>query len=68
VQRLADRKIELQGADSQAAEDVDEQNQVVFRTVKLLSVSTEGAWVTGLPDEVPLITRGGVFDSEGELA
>lgn len=45
---------------------VDEQNQVVFRTVKLLSVSTEGAWVTGLPDEVRLITRGAGFVSEGE--
>ncbi|WP_036859513.1 efflux RND transporter periplasmic adaptor subunit [Porticoccus hydrocarbonoclasticus] len=45
---------------------VDEQNQVIFRTVKLLSVSTEGAWVTGLPDEVRLITRGAGFVSEGE--
>ncbi|SHK80209.1 membrane fusion protein, multidrug efflux system [Marinobacter antarcticus] len=45
---------------------VDEQNRVVFRTVKLVSVSTEGAWVTGLPDEVRLITRGGGFVSEGE--
>lgn len=45
---------------------VDEQDKVIFRTVKLLSVSTEGAWVTGLPDEVRLITRGGGFVSEGD--
>ncbi len=45
---------------------VDEQNRVVFRTVTLLSVSTEGAWVTGLPDEIRLITRGAGFVSEGE--
>lgn len=45
---------------------VDEQNRVVFRTVKLVSVSTEGAWVTGLPDQIRLITRGGGFVSEGE--
>ncbi|MDS1311647.1 MULTISPECIES: efflux RND transporter periplasmic adaptor subunit [Marinobacter] len=45
---------------------VDDQNQVVFRTVTLLSVSTEGAWVTGLPDETRLITRGGGFVKEGE--
>ena len=45
---------------------VDEQNRVVFHTVKLLSVSTEGAWVMGLPDEVRLITRGAGFVSEGE--
>jgi len=45
---------------------VDDQNKVVFRTVTLLSVSTEGAWVTGLPDETRLITRGAGFVSEGE--
>ncbi|RBP34067.1 multidrug efflux system membrane fusion protein [Marinobacter pelagius] len=45
---------------------VDENNRVVFETVRLLSVSTEGAWVTGLPDEIRLITRGAGFVSEGE--
>ncbi|WP_100639880.1 efflux RND transporter periplasmic adaptor subunit [Marinobacter salexigens] len=45
---------------------VDEQNKVVFRTVKLLSVATDGAWVTGLPDETRLITRGAGFVNEGE--
>lgn len=45
---------------------VDQENRVVFRTVELLSVSTEGAWVTGLPDEIRLITRGAGFVTEGE--
>ncbi|WP_298450163.1 efflux RND transporter periplasmic adaptor subunit [uncultured Marinobacter sp.] len=45
---------------------VDDQNRVVFRTVKLLSVSTDGAWVTGLPDATRLITRGAGFVNEGE--
>ncbi len=45
---------------------MDGNNRVVFATVRLLSVSTEGAWVTGLPDEIRLITRGGGFVSEGE--
>lgn len=45
---------------------VDEQDRVVFRKVKLLSVSTEGAWVTGLPGETRLITRGAGFVSVGE--
>jgi len=45
---------------------VDGSNRVVFETVRLLSVSTEGAWVTGLPDEIRLITRGGGFVNEGE--
>lgn len=45
---------------------VDDNNTVVFRTVNLLSVSTNGAWVSGLPDEIRLITRGGGFVAEGE--
>lgn len=45
---------------------VDEQDRVVFGTVGLLNVSTEGAWVTGLPAEIRLITRGGGFVGVGE--
>lgn len=45
---------------------VNRDNRVEFGKVKLLSVSTEGAWVTGLPDEIRLITRGGGFVSIGE--
>lgn len=45
---------------------VDPDNQVVFGKVKLLSVSTDGAWVTGLPEEIRLITRGGGFVKLGE--
>lgn len=45
---------------------VDDENLVVFRPVELLSVSTKGAWVTGLPNEIQLITRGGGFVSEGQ--
>lgn len=45
---------------------VDDDNRVVFESVRLLSVSTEGAWVSGLPQEIRLITRGGGFVSEGE--
>lgn len=45
---------------------VDESNKVVFQTVQLLNVATEGAWVAGLPDEIRLITRGGGFVAEGE--
>ncbi|MEP3562064.1 MAG: efflux RND transporter periplasmic adaptor subunit [Marinobacter sp.] len=46
---------------------VDSNNQVVFETVKLLSISTDGAWVTGLPDEILLITRGAGFVVAGEV-
>lgn len=46
---------------------VDADNRVVFETVRLLSVSTDGAWVAGLPPEIRLISRGGAgFVSPGE--
>lgn len=45
---------------------VNQDNRVVFSTVELLSVATDGAWVTGLPDEIRLITRGGGFVGVGE--
>ncbi len=46
---------------------VNEQDRVVFRNVKLLSVSTDGAWVTGLPKEIRLITRGAGFVTAGDI-
>jgi multidrug efflux system membrane fusion protein len=39
---------------------------VVFTTVSLLSITTEGAWVAGLPSEIRLITRGAGFVSLGQ--
>lgn len=45
---------------------VDEQDRVVFQTVRLLSVTNDGAWVSGLPDDIRLITRGAGFVAEGE--
>jgi membrane fusion protein, multidrug efflux system len=45
---------------------VNDDNEVVFTRVSLLSVTTEGAWVTGLPSEIRLITRGAGFVSLGQ--
>ena len=45
---------------------VDDDDRVVFQPVQLLSVSTDGAWVSGLPAKIRLITRGGGFVAEGE--
>jgi len=45
---------------------VNEHDQVVFQTVKLLSTGTDGAWVTGLPDRVAVISLGGGFVSHGQ--
>jgi multidrug efflux system membrane fusion protein len=45
---------------------LNQDNKVVFSRVRLLSVKTDGAWVSGLPDNLRLITRGAGFVSEGE--
>jgi multidrug efflux system membrane fusion protein len=45
---------------------VNDKDEVVFTTVSLLSITTEGAWVTGLPSEIRLITRGAGFVSLGQ--
>jgi len=45
---------------------VNDNDEVVFSTVRLLSITTEGAWVTGLPSEIRLITRGAGFVSLGQ--
>jgi multidrug efflux system membrane fusion protein len=45
---------------------LNKDNKVVFSRVRLLSVKTDGAWVSGLPDNLRLITRGAGFVSEGE--
>ncbi|WP_404369116.1 efflux RND transporter periplasmic adaptor subunit [Marinobacter sp.] len=45
---------------------VGDEDRVRFTPVSLLSVTTEGAWVTGLPDEVRLITLGGGFVAPGQ--
>lgn len=45
---------------------VGENNEVVFTNVTLMNVTTDGAWVTGLPEEILLITRGAGFVSIGQ--
>ncbi len=45
---------------------VNEQQQVVFSPVQLISVSTEEAWVSGLPQHVALITLGQGFVEHGQ--
>lgn len=45
---------------------VNPQNQVVFQPVELLSTGTDGAWVSGLPDSVPVISLGGGFVQHGQ--
>ncbi|UZD67131.1 efflux RND transporter periplasmic adaptor subunit [Marinobacter sp. AN1] len=45
---------------------VNGDNRVSFSQVELLSVSTSGAWVSGIDFPVQLITRGGGFVAHGQ--
>lgn len=46
---------------------LDSDNRVVFYPVTIVEDATDGAWVTGLPGVVRLITVGQEFVSAGEL-
>ncbi|WP_417616234.1 efflux RND transporter periplasmic adaptor subunit [Oceanisphaera sp.] len=45
---------------------VDEQNRMQRVAVKLLSITPDEAWISGLPDSARIITRGAGFVNEGE--
>lgn len=45
---------------------VNDNHRVEFTHVRLLSVTTEGAWVSGLPEELRLLTRGAGFVAAGQ--
>ncbi|MES2819926.1 MAG: efflux RND transporter periplasmic adaptor subunit [Pseudomonadota bacterium] len=45
---------------------VDDQQQVQFNEVQLISVDEQGAWVSGLPPRVALITQGQGFVAPGQ--
>lgn len=45
---------------------IDENQQVVFTPIKLISSSLEGAWVTGIPDGSRVITLGQGFVNPGQ--
>ena len=46
---------------------VDENDRVVFYPVEIVEDAIDGAWVTGLPDAVELITVGQEFVAAGQL-
>lgn len=45
---------------------VGENNTVVFHAVEVVKTESDGAWVTGIPENVTLITLGQGFVSSGE--
>ena len=46
---------------------IDQDNRVVFYAVDVIEDTAEGAWVTGLPSAVNLITVGQEFVLVGQL-
>lgn len=46
---------------------VDAENVVHFHPIEILLAQTNGLWVTGLPDEVTVITVGQGFVNDGEV-
>ncbi|MEO1422832.1 MAG: efflux RND transporter periplasmic adaptor subunit [Pseudomonadota bacterium] len=46
---------------------VDDGNRVVFTAIEIVRAQTDGIWVSGLPDEVQIITIGQGFVNDGEV-
>lgn len=45
---------------------VDDQDEVTFLPIELISSALDGAWVTGIPSQTRVITRGQGFVNTGE--
>ncbi len=46
---------------------ITQENKVQFEQVEVLSQSPRGVWISGLPEEVRLVTDGVAFVSEGQM-
>lgn len=46
---------------------VDAQNMVRFHPVDMVSATPDAIWLTGLPDEIRIITVGGEYVAEGQV-
>ena len=64
--RVSPSLFTLDDAGSLGLRTVDKENRVKFYSVAILEDSPEGAWVTGLPEYVRLITIGHEFVVEGQ--
>lgn len=65
--RISPALLTLNDAGVMGLRAVDDRNHVAFHPVSIVEDSAEGAWVTGLPSIVNLITVGQEFVSAGEL-
>ena len=64
--RLSPALLSLDKAGRHGVKWVNEQQQVEFTPVQLISVDNQGAWVSGLPNKVALITLGQGFVEPGQ--
>lgn len=56
----------LNGAGDLGIKTVNAEDRAVFHAVEVVRTEPDGAWVTGLPDEVRLITVGQGFAHDGD--
>lgn len=59
--------VSLNTEGSLGVKTVDENNTVTFFPIKIVKAQIDGIWVTGLPDDVDVITVGQGFVNEGEV-
>jgi multidrug efflux system membrane fusion protein len=64
--RISPALLSLDKAGRHGVKWVNEHQQVVFTPVQLISVDNQGAWVSGLPHKVALITLGQGFVEPGQ--
>jgi membrane fusion protein, multidrug efflux system len=64
--RLSPALLSLDASGRHGVKWVNEQQRVEFSQVELISVDNQGAWVSGLPERVALITLGQGFVEPGQ--
>ena len=65
--RVSPALFTLDDAGSMGVRLIDQDNRVVFYAVEVIEDTAQGAWVTGLPSKVNLITVGQEFVLAGQL-
>ncbi|WP_175443042.1 efflux RND transporter periplasmic adaptor subunit [Halofilum ochraceum] len=64
--RLSPALLSLNTQGELGVKAVNDDNRIVFHAVEIMHTEPEGIWVTGLPDPVRLVVRGGGFVASGE--
>jgi hypothetical protein len=64
--RVSPALFTLDDAGSMGVRLIDQDNRVVFYAVEVIEDTAQGAWVTGLPSKVNLITVGQEFVLAGQ--